>query len=118
MAVTTKIPPQEVAPLFDLFTKRFLRDDSPEVATIEFLSAELGEQHVAENAVLLGITYDKHSRALEFAFESGDHRVYQPDEVWTLEDPDGFISSIELVRPDGAREIVTLKRIEARSERR
>ena len=118
MAVTTKIPPQELAPHFDLFTKRFLRDDSPESATIEILSPELGEQHAAENAVLLGVTYDKHSRALEFAFDSGDHRVYQPDEVWTLEDPDGFISSIELVRRDGTREIVTLRRIEAKSERR
>ena len=42
--------------------------------------------------------------------ETGDHRIPQPKEVWTVEEPDGFITSIEIVRDDATREIVKVNR--------
>lgn len=110
MAVTTRIKDDQLALYFDQFTKRFLRDDAPEMATVEILSPEWGEQREAEGEHLLGITYDRHGNSLEFELESGDHRVYNPREVWVLEDKDGFVSGIEVVRSDGEKEVVTIRR--------
>jgi len=110
MAVTTKIPEAQLFGYFDQFTKRFLRDDSPEYASVEVLSPDWGEQIESEGELLIGITYDHKKKSLEFELESGDHRVYQPREVWVLEEQDGFVSSIEVVPPDGPKEIVTVKR--------
>jgi len=110
MAVTTKIPEAQLFDYFDRFTKRFLRDDSPEYASVEVLSPDWGEQYESEGEALIGITYDHKKKSLEFELESGDHRVYQPREVWALEEQDGFVSSIEVVPPDGPKEIVTVKR--------
>jgi hypothetical protein len=60
---------------------------------------------------LLGITYDRKKDSLEFALDSGDHRVLDPGEVWVMEEPDGFVSAVEVVRPDGGREVVSVKRL-------
>lgn len=111
MTVTMKMTPDRMSAYFDTFTKRFLRDDSPEAVNVEVLDPELGEQFVAEGVRLLGITYDRHTNALEFAIEAGDHRVFHPTEVWTVEEPDGFIDAIEVVDADGARQIVTVRRV-------
>ena len=43
--------------------------------------------------------------------DSGDHRVYAPEAVWALEEADGFISALEVVAPDGTREVVSIKRV-------
>lgn len=110
MAVTTRIKEDQLAGYFEQFTKRFLQDDAPEMASIEVLSPEWGEQYESEGVRLMGITYDRHDNALEFELESGDHRVYNPREVWVLEDKDGFVSGIEVVREDGEKEVVTVRR--------
>ena len=110
MAVTTKIPETQLFEYFDRFTKRFLRDDSPEYASVEVLSPDWGEQFESEGEPLIGITYDHKKKSLEFELESGDHRVYEPKEVWVLEEQDGFVSSVEVIPPDGRKEIVTVKR--------
>lgn len=112
MSTTTKLPRERLPEYFDTFTKRFLRDESPEVVDIEVLGPEWGDQRVAQSVLLVGITYDSHTDALEFALEAGDHRVYRPEEVWVREEDDSFPSAIEVVRPDGAREVVSLKRAE------
>jgi hypothetical protein len=31
--------------------------------------------------------------------------------VWVVEEPDGFPGTIEIVRPDGAREVVTIRKV-------
>jgi hypothetical protein len=111
MAVTTKIPPERLKAYFDEFTRRFLRDGSPEAAQVEVVAPDLGDQHEANLLRIEGIVYDPHTNALEFHFEHGDHRVYRPREVWTVEEPNGFVSSIEIVRNDGVREIVTLHHV-------
>jgi len=108
MAVTTRIQEDRLAGYFEEFTKRFLRDDSPEFATLEVMSPEGGTESSGER--LLGITFDHHKNSLEFELESGDHRIYDPREVWVLEDLDGFVSAVEVVRKDGEKEVVTVRR--------
>jgi len=110
MAATTKIAEEKLESYFDQFTKRFLLDDAPELASVEVLSPEWGDEIESEGEKLIGITYDRHTSSLEFALESGDHRVYEPKEVWVLEDKDGFVSGVEVVRKDGTKEIVTVRR--------
>jgi len=96
---------------FDRFTKRYLRDDRPETARIELLSPALGDQVEAEAAVqLLGISYDPKSEALEALLENMDHLVFQPKEIWAVEEEGGFLPSIEIVRDDGTKEILTVRR--------
>src|SRR3954471_8344006 len=110
MPVTTRIKEDQLASYFDQFTKRFLLDDAPEMASVEILSPEWGEQFESEGERLMGITYERHGNSLEFELESGDHRVYNPREVWVMEDKDGFIGGIEVVREDGEKEVVTIRR--------
>ena len=110
MAVTTRIKDDQLAGYFEQFTKRFLLDDAPEMATVEVLSPEWGEQHESDSERLMGITYERRTNSLELELESGDHRVYSPREVWVLEDKDGFVSGIEVVRQDGEKEVVTIRR--------
>lgn len=108
---TKRIEGDRLARYFEDFTKRYLADDSPEEADIEVLGPEWGEQPLAHGVRLLGITFDRHTKALEFELEAGDHRAYEPREVWVREDPDGFPNAVEVVRPDGAREVVNLRRV-------
>lgn len=111
MPTTLKILPDDLAAYFDRFTKRFLRDGSPEAADLELVAPDWGDQLAVEGARLIGITYDARTRTLELALDSGDHRVLEPREVWVAEEPDGFPGTIEIVRPDGTREVVTVKRV-------
>ena len=110
MSVTAKIPHDRLATYFDDFTKRFLRDDALEFADVEVLEPVLGDQFVARGARLMGVTFDPRANELDVALDSGDHRVYEPREVWTIEEDDGFVSAIEIVRPDSTKEIVSLRR--------
>jgi hypothetical protein len=111
MSVTVKIPREELTEYFDSFTKRFLRDGSPEAVDIEVLEPDWGDQVSAQGARLIGVTYESNKGSLEFELDSGDHRVYQPAEVWAVEEPDGFLSAIEVVRQDGSRDVVSVKRV-------
>lgn len=111
MPTTLKIMPRDLAAYFDAFTKRFLRDGSPEAADLELLAPDWGDQLAVQGARLIGITYDARRRNLEFALDSGNHRVHEPREVWVVEEPDGFPSTIDILRPDGAREVVTIKKV-------
>jgi hypothetical protein len=109
MAATKQIPHDQWKDYFDRFTKRYLRDDRPEAATIELLSPELGDQVEAE-AHLQGISYDPRSKTLEVLLENIDHLVFHPKEIWVWEEEDGFLNSIEIVRDDGTKEILTIRR--------
>jgi hypothetical protein len=111
MPATLKIVPGDLASYFDVFTKRFLRDGAPEAADLELVAPDWGDQLAVEGARLIGITYDERTRTLEFALDFGDHRVREPREVWVVEEPDGFPGTIEVVRPDGTREVVTIRKV-------
>ena len=112
METTKQIPNQQWKDYFDRFTKRYLRDDRPESATIEVLSPALGDQVEVQAAHLLGLTFDPRSQALEVLLENMDHLVYKPKKISVIEDEDGFIPSIEIVRDDDSKEILTVRRAE------
>jgi hypothetical protein len=116
MPSTKRIAREQLESYFDAFTKRFLRHGSPEAIDIEVVSHDLGDQFVAEGARLTGLTYDPRDDSLEFAIElttqdSADHRVPKPTEVWVVEEDDGFPSSVEVVPRDGARQVMTIRKV-------
>jgi uncharacterized protein DUF5335 len=110
MSETKRIPSDQLTRYFDAFSKKFLMADSAESADVEVIGTDVGDQPLANKVRLLGVDYDPHTNALELELESGDHRAYKPREVWAVEEPDGFVSSIQVVRDDGAREVVTISR--------
>jgi hypothetical protein len=111
MAETRRIPDERLSMYFDEFTKRFLRDQPPRSVDVQVLEPEWGDQYTTEGARLIGLTYDEKRNSLEFELASGDHRVYEPREVWAVEESDGFLSSIEVVCDDDVREVVSLKKV-------
>ena len=110
MAQTKRIPREQLHAYFDDFTKRFLRDSSPEAVDIEVLELESGDEVVSVGAHLVGITYEPRTNVLEVEMETGDHREYNPEAVWVVEETDGFVNAFEVVRTDGAREVISVKR--------
>jgi hypothetical protein len=110
MSETRRIPADQLTKYFDAFSKRFLMPDSPGAADIEVVGNDIGDQRLVGGARLLGVDYDPHTNALEIELDSGEHRAYQPREVWAIEESDGFISGLEIVRGDGARELVNIRR--------
>jgi hypothetical protein len=108
---TTRVPTDQLQAYFDKFTKHFLTRESTNAVDVEVLSADLGEQFAIERAHLYGITYDPKDNALEFELEGGEHRIQKPKEVWTVEELDGFVKAIEVVRDDGTREVARVNRL-------
>ena len=111
MPVTRALSPDQLQFYFAEFTRRFLRDGSPEAADVEVLEPDLGSQIAIQGARLLGITYEPRSRALELELDVGDHRIFDLFDVWTREEQDGFLNSVAVIHQDGSREIVSIKRV-------
>jgi len=111
MSVTKRLAPDGMEDYFNRFTKRFLKNETSDVADVEVLTTDLGDQFATEGAHLVGISYDPDTQSLEVEFDSGDHRAFKPKEVWTIEEDDGFVRAIEIVRDDDASEIVRVRRI-------
>jgi hypothetical protein len=111
MSTTNRVPPENLASYFDGFTRRFLQRGSTDAMDVEVLGPDLGDQRVAEGVRLTGITYEPRANTLELAFDTGEHRIFAPREVWSVEESDGFLSAIEVIMPDETREIVSLKRV-------
>ena len=111
MSVTKAIPRDELESYFADFTRRFLQDGSPEAVDVEVVEPELGEQTPFQGVRLLGLTYDPKGNSLEFALDVGDHRIVNPQDVWAIEDEDGFLRSVAVVHPDGSREVVTIQKV-------
>ena len=110
MTTTKQIPQEQWQETFDHFTKRHLRDDLPEAVTIEHLSPDLGDQVQVEAVRLLGISYDPRSDALEVLLPNVDRLVFHPKELWVVEEEEGFLSSVKIVRADETKEILTIRR--------
>ena len=107
---TRKIPQDELEQYFTRFTKNFLIRESTNSIDVEVLGSDTGDQFESEGAKIFGITYDPRDKSLEFELAGGDHRIVNPREVWTAEEPDGFVKAIEVVREDGIREVAKVKR--------
>ncbi len=108
---TKRVPNDQLKTYFDRFTKHFLLRESTNAVDAEVLSPDWGDQFETEGAHLLGITFDPRDNALEFELEGGEHRIPGPKEVWTAEERDGFVKSIEVVREDGIREVARVNRL-------
>jgi hypothetical protein len=100
-----------MADYFATFTRRYLANESTDVADVEVLSPTLGDQPLATGSHLLGITYEPTKNALEVELESGDLRTFQPKEVWVVEEENGFLRAVEIVRDDDTRELIRVRRI-------
>ena len=111
MSVTTRIPRHLLAQYVQEFTKQFLLRPFPRAVDIEVVTPDLGDQIAVSGARLIGVTYDPDSDELDIAMDSGDHRVGSPTEVWSIEDDDGFVSVLAIVRPDRTQEIVLVKKV-------
>lgn len=114
MSVTKQLSPEGMEEYFDRFSKRFLKHETTNVADVEMVSLTLGDQVATDGAHLVGITYDPKRKSLELELESGDMRAYEPKEVWAVEEDDGFVRTIEIIRADDTREIVTVRRLAVR----
>jgi hypothetical protein len=111
MPVTIQLSPARMADYFATFTKRYLVNESTDVADVELLSPTLGDQPAATGSHLLGITYEPKRNVLEVELESGDVRTFQPKEVWVVEEENGFVRAVEIVRDDDARELIQVHRL-------
>jgi hypothetical protein len=109
--VTTRIPTNQLEDYFNGFTRAFLLRESTNSVDVELIAPDWGDQFIAEGARLRGVSYDPRQNSIEFSLEEGDHRVAQPNEVWTEEEPDGFVNVIEIVSADGSRELVRIHRL-------
>jgi hypothetical protein len=108
--VTRQIPRNDWKAYLDRFTREHLTADPLETVTVEVLSPQLGDQYEVRTAHLLGLTYDARTSTIEVLVENVDHLVYRPTELWVIETDDGFVSTMEMVRADGTREILHLQR--------
>lgn len=107
---TKQIPREQWKDYFDRFTKTLVREGQQESVTIELISPGLGDQIEVDAAHLFGISYDPRSGTLEVLLDRVDRLVYQPKEIWVMEEEDGLISSLEIVRDGGTKEILTFRR--------
>jgi len=112
MGATRVIPCEEWETFFDEYTRRFLSPfgEAEETAFIEVTSASLGVEVEAMCVPLFGMAYDRKSNAFELVLANVDHLSYYPTEIVVVEEDDGFISALEVIRLDGTREIVQLQR--------
>jgi hypothetical protein len=106
---TKQITPDRMEQYFNGFSKRFLQKDN-RTADVEVLGMDLGDQVEGEGVRLIGITYEPNTKELEVELETGDLRSYKPKEVWAIEEDDGFIRALEIVRDDDTKEIVRVRR--------
>lgn len=109
MAKTTQIPREQWPDYFDDFTRQHLRNDRPDLVTLEVLSPRMGDQVYAHNARLLGLSYDPRSQAFEVLLDGADHMTFQPAEIWVLEGDSDVIAVFELVQADGTKQLIHVK---------
>jgi len=109
MATTTQIPRADWQSFFDQFTQRHLRNERPDLVTLQVLSPRLGDQIYAQNARLVGLSFDPHSDSFEVLIEGADHLAFQPTEIWMLEGGTDGIAVFELVHADGTKELIHVK---------
>ncbi len=107
---TKQIPRDQWKAYFDQFTREYLAEEETETATVEMMSPTLGDQFVAEGMRLLGLSYSPHSNLFEVELEGMEHLVFDPTEIWVMEEEGGFISNLDMVRADGTNELINLRK--------
>ena len=74
------------------------------------ISPRLGDQLEARVVRLLGLGYEPSSNTFEVRLDGVSALLFYPAEIWVIEEEGGFISALEIVRADGAKEIVYVQR--------
>jgi hypothetical protein len=110
MANTKQIPRGEWQEYFERFTRQHLQGPETEDVTIELVSPKHGDQLEGSVLRLLGIVHDPQRRAFQVHLEDRDHLVFDPAELWVIEQEGGFISTIELIGRDGTTELIHIQR--------
>jgi hypothetical protein len=110
MRTTKQLPRAEWKDYFDRFSREHLRDDQSGAATVEVISPTLGDQFEVSAVRLLGLVYDPKSEAFEVALEDVEQVAIYPAEIWVLEGEPGFIATLEVIRRDGIKEIIYVRR--------
>jgi len=105
---TRKLERSEWRPYFDRVAKRL---PTMRVA-VSVLGADIGAQPETEDSVLIGITYDPKDGILEVATPNLTHRIANPEEIYVQERL-GELASVEVIAPDGTKQIVELKHLPA-----
>jgi hypothetical protein len=108
---TKRICREDLESYFDAFTRHFLMRDSTNAADVELVAPDWGDQFAAEGAHLRGITYDPKDNAIDFELEGFNHLIPDPREVWVIEELDGFVRALEVIVPNGERQIARVRRL-------
>ncbi len=106
---TRKLDKSAWAAYFAAFSKPFMHGERVDYAEIRVFSPEVGAQQETTWLPLSGITYDARSDLLDVAVANLDHMIYRPAEIYVEEAGAGVISSIQIVRDDGTREVIELR---------
>jgi hypothetical protein len=110
MTTTRQLPRTDWSEYFARFTHERGARSGKETVTIEVLSSEIGDQIEAREVPLVGITYDPRSNALDVLLKGVEHLAYEPSDIWLVEQDDGTLRTIEVVRGDGSKELVHIRR--------
>ena len=76
MTVMKRLSQDEMKEYFERFTKRFLNFESTDVADVEVIAQDIGDQVAAEGVHLNGITFDPPTATLELELEVGGQPAY------------------------------------------
>jgi hypothetical protein len=109
MGATKQIPRDNWKRYFDEVERRHIREGTAS-ATINLVSTEIGDQPEVTRILIEGLDYDPKSEALEVQLKDLDRLVFHPVDIWVVEEDDGFVSALEVVHADGAREIMRIER--------
>jgi hypothetical protein len=110
MATTRKIPITEWTTYLDGISARLRADRVPRSATVEVLSVQHGDQVATATSPLRGLAYDAGRDSFMVLMDDVDHFVLCPVEIWAMEDDGGLLSALEVVCPDGSKQIVYVQR--------
>ena len=108
--MTRRLQDRELQEYCDRFSRRFLGGRAPLDVDVEVIGADIGDQHETELGRLHGLAYDSDTRELDVMFDAGEHHIFAVTQAWILEDPDGFLSALQVWRPDGNQEIIQFSR--------
>ncbi len=104
-----KIERADWSAYFDAFSKPFAQGRRVDYAEIRVFSPEVGAQPATTWLPLAGITYDAQNDLLEVAVANLDHLVFHPATIYVDEAGEGVISSMQITRQDGTREVIELR---------
>lgn len=94
---------------FDAFSRPFAQGKQVEYAEVRVFSQELGAQPHTQWLPLFGITYDGKGDLLEVVVENLDYIIYHPEEIYVDEEADGLVTSMEVLQPDGTKEVIEFR---------